>query len=149
MKQTDTQDQILRKILSHSKLEKAPDSLKTGILQELAGLSIPVRQKQSMPGIYVLISVAVILTVCLIWVFISSTGSEWKLPNFNPLTIQTDLDLWLSGISSFFNRLFDFNLSSKAGWVYYVGGGILLFWFYFFINMILDKLTQSRRNYSV
>ena len=149
MNKLTEEDQILKEIFSRTKRLSAPGSLKSGILRDISRLPDPVRLKTNRPGFIVLISVGVVLLTCLIWTLTSINGAEWQLPKLNEINIPSDFDKWIAQTSQFFDKLLAINLSSNEVWVYYLGGGLILFWFYFIVNLVLDKLTHSKRNYSV
>lgn len=149
MKKLYEQDLILKNILNNTELVNAPASMKAGILHEISGLSIPAKQAFRLPGLSILATVALILLFCMVWAATSATGLEWSLTGFNEISFQPDLDKWLNNTGNFFDSLFDISLNSKGTWTYYLGGGLILFWFYFLVNIVLDKLTHSNQNYSV
>ena len=149
MKKLYEQDLILKNILNNTELVNAPTSMKAGILTEISGLSIPAKQAFRLPGLSILITVALILLFCMAWAVTSATGLEWSLPGINEISFQPDLDKWLKQAGILFDSLFDISLNSKGKWTYYLGGGLILFWFYFLVNKVLDKLTHSKQNYSV
>ena len=149
MKKTNEQDQILKEILRRTEIINAPESIKSGILNDINGLSIPAKQSRRLPGVSILIVIALILLFCMIWALTTTTGIELNLPSINAISIQPNFDKWITQTGQFFDNLFDINLRSQGTWIYYLGGGLILFWFYILVTMVLDKLTQSKSNYSV
>ncbi|MCK5820236.1 MAG: hypothetical protein KAH17_00050 [Bacteroidales bacterium] len=149
MKTLHKQDLILQKILSNVELPKAPESMKSNILHEISSLSISAKQETRIPGLSVLITVALVLLICLIWTITSTTGLEWSVPGIQDISLQANFDKWLTQANQLFDSIFDISLTNNGKWKYYAVGGLILFWFYFLVNMVLDKLTKSNRNYSV
>lgn len=150
MKPISPSDPILQEILKKSESLTAPVELKSRILQDLEQLPVPELKTYRLPGKQVMAGIAGILLVCLVWVLflIPSDQTSKSLKIASPPSLDR-LEHWMNHLGNVFSQLSDLQLSSSGNWLYFLGGGLLILWFYFLLNMVLDRLSPGRRNYPV
>ncbi|MCD6347506.1 MAG: hypothetical protein J7L96_08825 [Bacteroidales bacterium] len=139
-------DSILRSLLQKHSQQGAPEELKNRIMNEIRLKPIP-RQPATEKKLRVVAwSVGVIFILCLITAILITPGQGWQLPKLGSINLNIGISLRMPVINNF---LQNYNLPELTmhKWIYYLGGGLLLFWGFFILNQFLSRIfTRSGQN---
>ena len=145
MKNTDNQDLILKDLLNKLEPVKAPENLKTRVLNNIHAISPGWRTvHKETPAYKIWIPVLIVVVFCLGWSLAQVQWSGWSFPDLGFLSNSKINWNFSDKVSDLSKNLSTLSLPN-GNWITYMGGGIIIGWLFFIIISVLNRFSKKHQ----